>query len=133
METKTSFNCDFRFLRPANCSLHSFEESSSRGRNFSRHVQQTVCCARSTKSQFKYGLFRCCMGETISAATWNWFSRVHRKFRCAWANNITKPCIWKIITNHWYIHASSFQYNLTSNINNVQCIFNRITLCRRNA
>jgi len=76
------------------------------------------------------------MGETISAATWNWFGRVRQKFRCSWANNITKPCIWKITmslcTNNWYIHASSFQYNLTCNINNVQCIFNRIT-CRRNA
>jgi len=28
-------------------------------RNFSGHMQKTFCCTRSTKSQFKYGIFRC--------------------------------------------------------------------------
>jgi len=97
---------------------------------FGSYGQRTVRCTLSKKFQVAGGIFSAMCsklfvaivqqnlklnmeffaahGRTIPAATWNWFGRVGRKFRCEWANNITKPCIWKITTNHWYIRASSF-------------------------
>jgi len=78
--------CQLRFLVPKASELFA----ALFRRNFKSQADFFRPCAanfslRSFNKISSWIRFSLRMGETISAATWNWFGRVRRKFRCAWA------------------------------------------------